>query len=371
MVKTPTPGMNAAGANKAITMGSPKSTPILQNTAIGIGNTPPSHPTIVNRPGSTPAPSIEVVLLSKNQQKRIQFGDDVDVFSLGEIYLNDLSDIRVFEVTNSRLHRVHIHLKAEMRKPFQTSICNFQLENENLASVAEIASLSDSTSSVDDFNHVPVSVLRLSSKNVLCAENVYLSEGYNELFNHIATIDTLVLEPKETRRVVFSFCAKLTPHHQPTPSFPSSAFSFSHHADSSEEERMHLNETSCLVLTGRLVVNVQSEESSSLADVVIPLQAHICRSLLRLDVKELHFDDCIPGGSFVKDFTVWNRSEIPLLFKLITSMESTQDILTFTDYNSGYAVGNKTLQAAAYGHVRIRVTFRPIEVCRFIMECIL
>jgi hypothetical protein len=35
-----------------------------------------------------------------------------------------------------------------------------------------------------------------------------------------------------------------------------------------------------------------------------------------------------------------------------------------TDYNSGYAVGDKTLQAAAYGHVKIRVTYRPAEVMR-------
>ncbi|GLD94924.1 hypothetical protein PINS_up003549 [Pythium insidiosum] len=143
--------------------------------------------------------------------------------------------------------------------------------------------------------------------------------------------------------------------------------------DSSEEERMHLNETSCLLLSGRVIVGVRYDdllETSTmppipLPEVVVPLQAQVCRSLLRLDVRELHFDDCVPGGSFVKDFTVWNRSEIPLLFKLVSSVAAfaeNRELLTFTDFNTGYAIGERTLQAAAYGHVRIRVTYRPEEV---------
>uniref|UniRef100_K3WPU0 MSP domain-containing protein n=1 Tax=Globisporangium ultimum (strain ATCC 200006 / CBS 805.95 / DAOM BR144) TaxID=431595 RepID=K3WPU0_GLOUD len=321
------------------------------------------------------AHSVAVALLSKNMQSKAEFkGMKGEVFSLGEIYLNDLSDIRVFEFVNLKSRRVQLLLTMELRKPFQASQWGFQLENENMELMD--GQLSDSMP-VEEFNHVPFSVLRPSSKAALCAENVYLCEGYNELFNHIGTVDELILEPNETKRVVFSLCAKLSPQHSNNNAGHSS--SYTENADSSEEERMHLNQTSCAMLTGRLIVKpryldraVSSENLKEMRttvlpapDVIIPLQGQVCRSLLRLDVKELHFDDCVPGGSFVKDFTVWNRSEIPLLFKLVSSLsafDETKDLITCTDYNTGYVIENKTLQAAAYGHVRIRVTYRPQEV---------
>ncbi|KAF1332056.1 hypothetical protein FI667_g3909, partial [Globisporangium splendens] len=317
---------------------------------------------------------VAVALLSKNMQSKAEFkGMKGEVFSLGEIYLNDLSDIRVFEFANLKPRRVQLLLKMELRKPFQASQWGFQLENENLELMD--GQLSDAMP-VEEFNHVPFSVLRSSSKAALCAENVYLCEGYNELFNHIGAIDELILEPNETKRVVFSLCAKLSPQHSNNSVGHSS--SYTQNADSSEEERMHLNQTSCAMFTGRLIVKpryldraVSSENLKDMRttvlpapDVIIPLQGQVCRSLLRLDVKELHFDDCVPGGSFVKDFTVWNRSEIPLLFKLVSSLsafDETKDLITCTDYNTGYVIENKTLQAAAYGHVRIRVTYRPQE----------
>lgn len=332
----------------------------------------------------TPSPSypVRIAMLSKNMQSKVEFrGVKGEVFSLGEIYLNDLSDIRVFEISNMKPRRVQLLLKLELRKPFQVSQWGFQLENENL-------DLIDGTPSeviaTEEFNHVPFSVLRSSSKAALCAENVYLCEGYNELFNHIGTVEDLILEPNETKRVVFSLCAKLSPQHN-TSSSNSAGHASSTYAlngDSSEEERMHLHQTSCTNLVGRLVVkpryldrSVSSEQVKDVwttvfpaPDIILPLQGQVCRSLLRLDVKELHFDDCVPDGSFVKDFTVWNRSEIPLLFKLVSSLsafDETKDLITCTDYNTGYVIGDRTLQAAAYGHVRVRVTYRPEEVKEF------
>lgn len=321
------------------------------------------------------AHAVKVALLSKNVQSKVDFkGMKGEVFSLGEIYLNDLSDIRVFEISNLKPRRVQLLLKVELRKPFQSSQWGFQLENENMELMDGQPSELIAT---EEFNHVPFSVLRSSSKAALCAENVYLCEGYNELFNHIGAIDEIVLEPNETKRVVFSLCAKLSPQHSNNSAGHSS--SYTPNADSSEEERMHLNETSCAVLAGRLVLkpryldrSVSSEHLKDVQttvlpapDMIIPLQGQVCRSLLRLDVKELHFDDCVPGGSFVKDFTVWNRSEIPLLFKLVSSLstfDETKDLITCTDYNTGYVIEDKTLQAAAYGHVRVRITYRPQEV---------
>ncbi|KAG1700098.1 hypothetical protein DVH05_011911 [Phytophthora capsici] len=312
------------------------------------------------------APVVTVAILSKAEQSRVEYRGKGEVLGLGEIYLNDLSDIFVFEVTNQKARKLKLQLRAELRKPFQTSQWGFQLENENFSIMErELQQEKDRAVASDEFNHVPFSVLRSSSKAALCAENVYLCEGYNELFNHIGTLNEIVLEPKETKRVMFSMCTKLTPQHNT----PSNA-AYVAAGDSSEEERAHLSETSCFVLSGRLILQPAYVDGSvtsrlPIPEMLVPLQGQVCRSLLRLDVKELHFDDCVPGGSFVKDFTVWNRSEIPLLFKLVSPMtpwSENNELLVCTDYNSGYVIGDKTLQAAAYGHVRIRVTYRPTDV---------
>ncbi|GMF16774.1 unnamed protein product [Phytophthora lilii] len=304
-------------------------------------------------------------MLSKAEQSRVEYrGGKGELLGLGEIYLNDLSDIFVFELTNQKARKLKLQLRAELRKPFQSSQWGFQLENENVSIMQrELQQEKDRAVASAEFNHVPFSVLRSSSKAALCAENVYLCEGYNELFNHIGTVSEVVLGPKETKRIMFSMCTKLTPQHNANSAYVAAG-------DSSEEERAHLSETSCFVLSGRLILQPAFVDGSvtsrlPIPEMLVPLQGQVCRSLLRLDVKELHFDDCVPGGSFVKDFTVWNRSEIPLLFKLVSPMtpwSENKELLVCTDYNSGYVIGDKTLQAATYGHVRIRVTYRPTDV---------
>ena len=44
--------------------------------------------------------------------------------------------------------------------------------------------------------------------------------------------------------------------------------------------------------------------------LTIKLIAKRCRSVLRTDVQELVFENCVIGSSSVKDFTVWNCSEV-------------------------------------------------------------
>ncbi len=47
---------------------------------------------------------------------------------------------------------------------------------------------------------------------------------------------------------------------------------------------------------------------------MVDFVSHICRSVLKIDVNELVFDDCLIGMTYVKDFTIWNRSEMQLVF---------------------------------------------------------
>jgi len=69
-----------------------------------------------------------------------------------------------------------------------------------------------------------------------------------------------------------------------------------------------------------------------LGQISIDFAAKICRSVLKVDVHELVFDDCLIGMSYVKDFTIWNRSEMPLVFYLSAKQEPA---LEFTDFETG------------------------------------
>jgi len=50
--------------------------------------------------------------------------------------------------------------------------------------------------------------------------------------------------------------------------------------------------------------------------ITVLFNSTVCRSVLKTDVSEIVFEDCVPGGVFVKDFSVWNLSEIPGSFEL-------------------------------------------------------
>ncbi|CEG39259.1 PapD-like [Plasmopara halstedii] len=347
--------------------------PVLGEMDITMGNQTTASDRKTTRAPQSPSSALAVAMLRKAERSRVEYcGGKGELLGLGDIYLNDLSDIIVFEITNLTTRNLKVRLRAELRKPFQNSQWCFQLENENVSVMQrELQQEKDRTVTSDKFNHVPFSVLPSSSKANLLADNVYLCEGYNELFNHIGAIDEIILGPRESKKIIFALCTKLTPQHSIT---GNSAFVAA--GDSSEEERAHLSETSCFVLSGRLIlqplfVDADATKEAPMSEMLVPLQAQVCRSLLRLDVQELHFDDCVPGGSFVKDFAVWNRSEIPLLFNLVSPLSpwsENNEVLLCTDYNSGYIIGDKTLQAAAYGHVRIRVTYRPKDIGEHFFE---
>lgn len=50
----------------------------------------------------------------------------------------------------------------------------------------------------------------------------------------------------------------------------------------------------------------------------VEFTARVCRSVLKTNVEELTFDNCVVGGTYVKDFTIENYSEMPLSFDITT-----------------------------------------------------
>ncbi|KAH6570662.1 hypothetical protein BASA62_004240 [Batrachochytrium salamandrivorans] len=115
-----------------------------------------------------------------------------------------------------------------------------------------------------------------------------------------------------------------------------------------------------------ILPSTESDPTSGIPDyqLTIKLRSRVCRSMLWTDIGStgLIFDDCVVGGSYFKDFTIWNRSEIDLFWCLNTidlSNQNGRNWLKFTDYNTGDAIENTPVPA--YSHRRIRVTFKPRE----------
>ncbi|CCI44022.1 unnamed protein product [Albugo candida] len=318
---------------------------------------------------------------------------------LGYLYLNDLSDIKMIQIANLTSEFLFVTLKADIREPFVSSKCIYQKENENITNIQQqmpFTELSPEAFKLEDqnYNHAPGTIVKPSAKALLSLTYPHLVKGFNELFNCIGKLESIVLEPFEETRIYVCLCANLQPEKDrfgsklhTNSSFPcqlakenkSHLMPKSHHqtfgeSDSSEEERIQ-HQTSCYQLYGELILGATLYDKSGGIDSIlsddegqeirIPIQGQACQSLLRLDVKELHFDDCVPGKSYVKDFTIWNCSEIPLLFKLIsshTAFEETMNLIKILDYNTDYDIGDNAVQVVAYGHVRIRVMYRPMEV---------
>jgi hypothetical protein len=55
---------------------------------------------------------------------------------------------------------------------------------------------------------------------------------------------------------------------------------------------------------------------------------------MKVDVEELVFDDCVVGATYVKDFTVWNLSEIALSLSINHVESGRTRTLAFSVYDT-------------------------------------
>ena len=145
--------------------------------------------------------------------------------------------------------------------------------------------------------------------------------------------------------------------------------------------------------------SADSATAQPAAPVVIVLSARHCVSLLRTDAHELSFDHVVVGSTAVKDFTVWNCSEVPLRFKLALSHQkitgggaadrrddrergergdgrgggavATHDArpeIGFFDADSGVPLPDAGHLVLGYSHTRVRAHLTPKEVGHFPMK---
>jgi hypothetical protein len=105
----------------------------------------------------------------------------------------------------------------------------------------------------------------------------------------------------------------------------------------------------------------------------VHIRARICRSFLWSDIAGavVNMVDCVPGETYVKEFTVWNRSEIDLYYRLDASVFNNtgydaSDELSFVDADTGDPVGWRAIPG--FGHRRLRATFRPQHVGNYVFD---
>ncbi|ORZ34517.1 hypothetical protein BCR44DRAFT_1436350, partial [Catenaria anguillulae PL171] len=102
-------------------------------------------------------------------------------------------------------------------------------------------------------------------------------------------------------------------------------------------------------------------------NMVVKFKARMCKSVLWSEVAHqgILFEDCVLDGTFIRDFTVWNKSEIDLYWTLNTAAVS--HALTFTDYDTGEPL-DTSKPIPAYSHCRVRVTYKPKQLGDFSYE---
>jgi len=127
----------------------------------------------------------------------------------------------------------------------------------------------------------------------------------------------------------------------------------------------------------------------------VKFRSTVCRSVLYSNIGEtgINFEDCVANQEHVKDFTIWNKSEIPLYWQLNAvdvGNGSRESWLKFVDYEDsfgedvkdavdtldeqGQLPASRSIRAKpipSYGYRRIRVILRPKENGDFLFDLLL
>ncbi|KAI8808501.1 hypothetical protein BJ742DRAFT_709657 [Cladochytrium replicatum] len=130
------------------------------------------------------------------------------------------------------------------------------------------------------------------------------------------------------------------------------------------------SESSRLERTSANDVREGGQSVSPDSQITVKFRSRVCKSVFWTDIGEtgVIFDDCVVGGTYFKDFTIWNRSEIDLYWVLNTMDLSNQDgtWLRFSEYETGDPINGKPI--APFSPRRIRVAFKPTDTGEFNYE---
>ena len=148
-------------------------------------------------------------------------------------------------------------------------------------------------------------------------------DDWNALFNEVDCVQSIRLDPGESRRLIVAFrSVGGSTLGEDAAVVDLRASSKAHRSHSIGVLRGFLH------LEPRVATDVVDGSGSGVGvalvrepaqQLVLELIGRVCRSVLKADVQELVFETCVVGSSSVKDFTVWNCSEVPLAFSVETA----------------------------------------------------
>ena len=289
------------------------------------------------------------------------------MIDLGDVYLNDSSTLVPLSVRSHSSSHVDVQVSAtfEEVEPGTSVQALFQLENENLRMRDEGYGGvgGDGTGGAGGTGGGGGTNGRSASGGGGGSGNGGGGDGngsggqglgiqsaeFNELFNSIGHVDHLHLDPEQERQLVVVFVPSMR---------HSDKDRMGRHTPFAENTRL-------MAVTGfvELVATEEGEPGPTEGRQVrikIPVRARLCRSIMSTDITEVEFEDCEPRHAYVREFTIWNRSEIPLQFHI--DLAADERILECRDYDTQGRFVDEECRVPAYSHLRLRLIFKPDSV---------
>lgn len=290
--------------------------------------------------------------------------------------------MRQISVSNLTTNFVQVNITSDVRK------LSFQLSNENYRDVSSEQSLE--TLQSDSFNQLFNEVNLIEQFELQPKQSIQLvvlfkpvenedeeeeesdSEGEGE---QTTTRKTTLNKFNEIRGIISfqtSIVQQKTPIEQlksntnakSAASSPSLHLSplMSPHPSSNTTSRISSPQLSPQSESDKTQKERDSHHSSSA--LRISFVARVCRSMIKVETTELNFDECVVGQQYVKDFMIWNTSEMPALCE-VTYTGDQPRILEFFDRATATPLASSIVSMTSYFQLSLRIVCSPTQTGKF------
>ncbi|GAM18857.1 hypothetical protein SAMD00019534_020320 [Acytostelium subglobosum LB1] len=301
-------------------------------------STSTTTPTSTSTTSSPPPPQQQQQ--QQNTMMMIRTSLQSNKLEIDDVVLKDTYVLRNLKITSLVDHPVTVSLRSDLQQ------IAFQSTNENLQ---------------DTDTEIPVQ-----------------DDDFNQLFNEVNIIDQITLQPHQTSNVVMSFRPSSLLNQQDqddlrqtgfynyfevkgklylTVAVPAAAAPATTTPEAIQEEQQQQQQQQDT--TPAAVVAQQQPPQPQ--PMIIDVLTRVCRSQIKVDVKEVIFDDCVVGTTYIKDLTIWNRSEMPLRFSIYCK-EKAISMFQFTDYSTGQPMSVDNQIVPSYSSLSMRIGFTPTSI---------
>ncbi|EFA77122.1 hypothetical protein PPL_09877 [Heterostelium album PN500] len=271
---------------------------------------------------ATSSPASAAATVQQQQQQLIKTSIVSGKLEIDDVVLKDTYVLRNLKVQSQVDYPLTVSLRSDLAQ------IAFQSTNENLQ---------------DTETEVPVQ-----------------DDDFNQLFNEVNVIDQLELLPLQTKNIVMSFRPSLLLsdhqllHQNQSDPTTGNNVGFNNYFEVKGKIFFSCNPTTTITATDN---NQDKQQQQQQQQLVVDVVTRICRSQIKVDLNEIIFDDCIVGSSYIKDLTIWNRSEMPLVFSIYCK-EKIISLFQFTDV-TGLPLATENQVVPSYSSMSMRIVFKP------------